>query len=728
MPIIRSTAMQVKPSRLVPVLLLSLLTVVAGISLVQLEFDPSPEFTPPDDAYFNRIEESEKAFLSTDYIVLSIAHPNIFSTEALERVGEITQSALRLPEVSDVLSLTTLTRVRWTNGRLEAEKIVSPDREILPEDIRSLRSFLDRNRFLAEFTTASDLSAAAVTLFPAENVDGPAFAEAVLRHAESVGIPEHHVFGSSIFKLYALKNNIRDTRTLIPLALVVVFVLELIVTRQFAPALALWWTTVASAVWTMSLFVLFDIELRTETIVTPIIVLALATSYGIHVHRYHCSYPDRPFQENLRHASQIVLMAGITTLIAFMSLVVSRVPAIRTIGMISAAGVVFAIVAALVYLAPIYAGIADSAPYRPSFFTKLKLRMSGGLAAGLLVLCAIVGVGVARVYVSSRWIDELRVGSRPRAAAEYFESRYSAGSVVEVHLDTDSEYGLVSIDTYNKIRLVTHQLRSLDGVASVCSYTDIVDWYNAGPPETAIQIGESLELLTAAEGAFNIGAFVDVAYSATRILVRPVAVEENRDFSALIRLMERRIAEIINESGFNGSRLIAGTAPRIRKMNEYFARGQIVGVVLFVPVVFVAAWVVLRRMRLALVALLPPLCSVLVYTGLVGLSGQPMQIATSVGLAVVLGVSLDDVMYYLLYRRYETRVDADVIRNAGPAVMETTFVLTIGIAVLALSWNLSVMWTSIYVGAGLIAPTAVTLFVVPVIMTRMSAKGEVRTP
>jgi uncharacterized protein len=705
--------------------LITAVTLVAGASLTRLTFDPSAHLAPPNDEFFRSLEQSSARFLSNDFIIVTVEHPDIFSTEALRLIDLVTSDVSALPEVSGALSLTTVARVTDGDSGFGLEQIIDDDAiagGITPDDIQELTRFLDRYPFLGELTTTAGGNGAAIVAFPADAAEPTAFARAVFTVSDREGIPREHVFGGPVLQYYAARDNVHDATSLLLLALAVVFLVEWLVTRRLPLALVLWWGAVTPVVWTMALFIVFGIQLRIDTMVIPVTVLALATSYGIHIHRYHATHVEDGFRQNLRRATSIVLVAGITTLAGFASLVVSKLPTLQTIGLVSATGVGLSMVSALVYIAPIYELVTSRYPVCASLFERAKPRMSRIAAAVVVVTVAIVGIGAFRVYVTPRFATAFRPKSEASRAMAYFESNYFAGDTVELHLDTETEYGLVSLDTYGAIESIVGELKDLEGVAGVYSFTDIVTWYHGDSPDSEMMIGEALEMLSNSTDGLNIGAFVDVTYSAAKVIIRPEPSDEgHREFSATVEAIEAGIARVIDANDFSGTWMIGGSSPLTRRLNRYFAEGQISGVVLFIVAVFVVALVFLRNLRLAAFALLPPVCSALVYIGFVGWSGQPLNVAASVGFATVLGVSVDDIMYFLLYHRNAARDHASIplseaIRKAGPAIIETTVVLVFGVAVLLTSRYLNLAWTGAYIIAGLLTPTVVTLQVVPIIM------------
>ena len=705
--------MKRRQNRILRVTILTSLTVAAAISITRIKFNASPEPAAPNHPYFHSIRENRSKFLSADYIVVTIDHPDIFSPEAIDTIHKVSADLDRMPEVAGVLSITTLMDVENT---LESRLVLDVTRPIDEEAISRLTNYLSKHEFIRELTIAADHNGAAVLVFAAEQDAPSEFAKAVLGYTDANGIDSSRVYGRPVLIHYATEDNKRDSALLLGLALVFVFILEWIVTKEPLLALALWWSAVVSVIWTIVIFIVFAIPMQVETIVIPVTVLALATSYGIHLHRYHANHPEESFDTNVRHARPIICVAGLTTLLGFASLLISRVPILRTVGLISAAGVAISVGSALYYLVPIYSAAIRRCSPRPSVF---GIRPTKRLTIFTILIILLAGIGAGRIYINPQFVSVFRKRSDAAKAIAHFERNYFAGDTVELYLDTQSEYGLVSIENYASMTEIESRLESDELIAGVYSHIDIINWFNRGPPENDAQIGESLELLSGGASGIDIGTFVDVDYQSTRLLIRPQPSSNGfRAFGEEIQRLELKIESIVLESEFEGAWIVGGTSPYIRRINSLFARGQILGLIFFLATVFVVALLMMKELRLAAIAVFPPLCAAAVYAGTVGWSGQPYSIATGVGLAVVLGISVDDVMYFLLYMRHLRKKSQRIaltasITNAGPAIVETTTVLVAGVSVLFASRFASLALTGAFTIAGLITPTLVTLAIVP---------------
>lgn len=141
-----------------------------------------------------------------------------------------------------------------------------------------------------------------------------------------------------------------DLKRLIPIAvLIILFVLAVsfrTVRGVFIPAI----TVMISVIWTIGLMSLLRVPITMATTCLPVILLGIGTAYAIHIlNRYNedaSQFSDRRslVVHSVSLVGSAVIMAALTTIAGFGSLVSSRLAFIREFGVFSAVGVLFALI------------------------------------------------------------------------------------------------------------------------------------------------------------------------------------------------------------------------------------------------------------------------------------------------------------------------------------------------------------------------------------------------
>ena len=151
----------------------------------------------------------------------------------------------------------------------------------------------------------------------------------------------------------------QDIGMLIPIALVVIVALLLIIYRDLFDTLIAILGIVIAVIWTFGISALFGVQMSTIAIAVPILILALGIDYSLHlVFRYR---EERMSGKDIRGAiaktfgsvGQALILATVTTAIAFLSYLTSSMSALADFGLMCAIGIVCAFFAMLLLVPPL---------------------------------------------------------------------------------------------------------------------------------------------------------------------------------------------------------------------------------------------------------------------------------------------------------------------------------------------------------------------------------------
>ena len=275
----------------------------------------------------------------------------------------------------------------------------------------------------------------------------------------------------------------------------------------------------------------------------------------------------------------------------------------------------------------------------------------------------------------------------------------------------------MDLDRYRSIRSFRERLAALPGVSRVVGPALLVEHAfgrltgrsGPRPPESAVDIGETLELVRSREGAFGINQLLSGDYRRVRMLLfYGTPGESPQERAATVRAIEGAVGRFGTHNSWGEARL-AGRSYERRAKLEWGARRFGLSLLLFLPAVFFTLYLLERSLKRAALVVLPILVATLVYGGLHGLLGVPFRFATVLGLAFLLGVSADDAVYVM----YSSRGAAAAPAHARRAVIQTTLLLMVGLLPVLFGTfrALQEMVVLIYLGLG--SATFVTLTLLP---------------
>lgn len=687
---------------------LSLLTLLCVIPITRTEVASGFSLLLPDtDPYRMEELQVQKTFGTTETIMIAMDVPELFRPEDLTRIADIEARASEVPGTAYVLGLATMPDLYLTDESLETRPIYSPDTD--PE----LTAFTDRvlgTPLFRNFFVTADGKAIVTYVVPDGSAKSTVYVERVIG---ALGDDNLHYFGDAVIETYVSHSVTRELIVLGSLALLVVMLIEMMIARSVIVGFVLTIISAVPAVWTLALFPLLGQAVETTTMMVPVIVLVLATSYGVHLFRYHASHGAN-IVDTLEQVSKVVISAGVTTMVGFLSLVVTPSAVLRQLGWLIIFGIFAALISSLVLFPPILARLPVRSRLRP---LPIQRRPGGEGFRGrfgllwmltreprrpwirVLIFAAFLvpfaaAIPSIRAGFSSR--DTYRPGSQVADTVAYFMERSRANQQIQIAFDTGTEYGLVDSNNYAELKAMASRLRGDGSLRVTATYVDFVEWMNGrlqgeiGPvaPKSDAEIGEAMELLSGQgiEDLFN--ALVDVDWRRARFLVGAELPNlSSPEGSAAITSLSSRLDGYRESLSPDIEMTVIGEPFANLKYSEYLARSQYISVLVFMPILLAFLLFVFRSVGWSLVTLIPTFVGIIVYFGTVSLLGFLHDPGHVFMVAALMGVSNDDVLYFVVIFKDKSRTLSyartlkETVTRTGVAILQTTLIISAGIAV-----------------------------------------------
>jgi len=169
---------------------------------------------------------------------------------------------------------------------------------------------------------------------------------------------------------------------------------------------------------------------------------------------------------------------------------------------------------------------------------------------------------------------------------------------------------------------------------------------------------------------------------------------------------------------------IGGSVPQGAALNEVMVYGKILNILQIAAVVFIISSLIFRSVVAGMLVLLPLLIAVLTNFGLMGWSGIPLNISTSLISAMAVGIGADYAIYLIYRLREELTMGTDeitavrnVIATAGQAILFVAIAVSAGYGVLLLSFGFNIhKWLAILVAEAMIMSSLSALLLIPALI------------
>jgi predicted RND superfamily exporter protein len=393
-------------------------------------------------------------------------------------------------------------------------------------------------------------------------------------------------------------------------------------------------------------------------------------------------------------------MASLTTSLGMLSLMSADLAPIREFGLVAAGGVMFAFIITVLLLPillsalPVPKGGRADQFRAGSFATLLGWlgRWRRGRATAILLVCAAAiipaGLLLARLTVGTNSLDYFRKNDPVRVETEWIDSAIGGTTSLEFFIDGGREGALKEPDLLRRMERFQEYLEGLDGVTGVYSAVDLVKTLNRSfhdgdermfaIPDSAVEVAQQLFII---EGSEHLEGFLSYDYSKGRISAR-IEINASHEISLKMPEIEERMRKIFGDAA---TVTATGWIYLMYNMEGYLLSSQIKSFLLAFIVIAVAIIVMLRSLRLGLLAMIPNMLPILLTMGLMPLFDIHLDVGTVMIAGIALGLVVDDSIHFLSRLKVEEGRTPDVrdaieaaIIETGRPIIFTSLVLSLG--------------------------------------------------
>lgn len=439
----------------VPVIVLTLLiTLILGYSLKSLSINSDIlSSLAHDDPRVALLNEVGDKFGGSSLAMVALESDDAFSHANLSRVADITRRFKEMDEVASVTSLTDVMDIKKTEWGLEVGKLI--DNDAIPQDsaaLRRLREYALSKRMYRGNLVSEDGRIAVVAARLRQGADKAATARRMREIVEATQGSKKVYYAGIPFQMVSLTDMIQtDMRKLVPLVVLVVIVVLFLGFWSLRGILLPLSCAALSTIWVLGVMSVLRIPLTIMSNIMPVLLVALGSAYGIHMlskYNEDARHGEGKFwglREALSEVGIPILLAGVTTLIGFLTFLSSNLNLIREFGIFTALGVAFAMLLSITFL-PAVLSFLKAAPSRPGrkaigsgWSTRAMDKLAGGVLRNsklIVVVCAVVVVlsliMIPRLKREVNMVDYFKKDSEIRQSEEMMENRLGGSIPIQI--------------------------------------------------------------------------------------------------------------------------------------------------------------------------------------------------------------------------------------------------------------------------------------------------------
>jgi len=697
----------------------------------------------------NRIEQ---LFGATEMIMVLLETDDVLNLETLKRVKKISRKMKRIKGIDKVISLFELKQIKSEDGAMMVDPAV---RRIPSNDTERniLRAEIWENDMVYGNVVSEDFKVTAVIGMVKSGIsDEILLAEIEQLIQDNPGNEQIHIGGTPYSRYQTGYNTQKDLSRLLPLGLLIMLIFLYICFRQWRGVFLPFLVVLMSIFFSMGLIPLLGWQITVITIILPVILIAVANDYGIHmIAKYQeDNIPGNSFNKRQlakRMFSNLgipILLTGLTTMVGMLCLQGHIMIPAGQLGVLAAAGIVFALAASLFFIPAVVSLLPKAKPLllsgtagKRKFVLDRILGRLGALVSGhpkLVIKSAIIFtiltfIGVFLVSVNTDPINYYEEDHPVAISANLINKNLGGFFPISIVFKGDIKEPAIlkkidqlerEIESYPEvgntlsIARVVRQMNRILNAESGMEYDDIPRYRNA--------VAQYFELYNMSGDAQDFEKMVDFNYEYALITARI-----NTSSTPVLRRVVDRIKNSIKDDP--DVYLVGGIADVFSDLSTKVVNGQFISLALALVMVFLLLMVLFRSFSAGIISIIPLIISMAILFGLMGLLNIELNVATAMLSSIMIGVGIDYTIHFL-WRYKEERHNGLTYEKAvrrtllttGRGILFNAFSVIIGFAMLLLSSFVPVRFFGFLVVVSIFACLIGALVVIPALIIVIKPK------
>jgi len=674
-----------------------LVTLVLAVGIPRLKMRPFFEGDlPATDPVLVANEHYSSIFGKDEVAYLALVRDDsIYHADTLEKIAAITEELNSLDHVlaEQTLSLATARKVTWRDWGLDVRKHLSPPPES-SDDIERLRQDVRHDPDIYDRLVSKDEKATLLIIRLQPGYNQRQLYRSLHAIADEYAGPERiYPFGHQVMNEEANLGILHDARVLGPAALLLMAVGISIFFRSPRLAIGPVLMVTMSIVWTIGFmhYIRFPMSVLSSSI--PAMLIAIGSSYMIHVIYSYIEQSSKgnaaeAMAQGIRKVGPPILLAAVTSMVGFLTLIVFKILTIREFGVTVAIGVGFCALLALMVLPSIIILQKKSVPPRSiknmdvldrflAWIGHVGVNHRYRVAIAGLALLIVSGLGVSRIKIGYAPEEIFPENHPARTVVSLFINEFNGPYSINVMFSTTEVDGLKSPDVLRRIDDFQAFAESLSKVKHSTSIVNIVKKMNRilneddpahdKVPESREMVAQLLLLHSMTQDPVQFENLVDYDIQRCKVAIATTAIDSMQLEAIFDRLAEycsTHFGEDVTVS-FGGRSLIW------MAMNDYIIRGKIMNIIMNTVLIWIICAVAFRSVRFGLVGIMPLTLATLATFGLMGHLGIRLDTATAVLTGISVGVGVDFAIHFISRLRSEARTAQTLNDAVGVTVIKS---------------------------------------------------------
>ncbi len=683
----------------------------SGIPNVSIEEDLK-EMLPHDLPSRQALNKIDDIFGGSDVMLITLANEQetIFNKGTLTKIISLTDSMDVIPGVTRVTSLATAKHIKGEEWGLE----VTPFLEEVPEtekEIENLKKiFFEDSLYINTLVSENGKYASIIAVLNDDAEDTEINIKANKLKAKFEGPEKIYLSGMPVAMTHATINIRGDIQRLIPLVLLVMVIILYLSLGTIPGVILPLVTTVMAVLGMVGMMGHIREPFMMASNIMPVVLVAVGVAYGIHIisayyeELQYTTDKKTALTKTIEHIGTPVLMAGVTTMVGFLSLLTAPLPVFVVFGSLLSFGVFLAMlfsltmIPAILLLLPVTKKKINKT--NQSFINKMLVRIGNFI---LHFRKTVIVLGIALVIIFALGIPKMNIEMNPLTFFPETSDLIQANKMVDKQLAGSLNMNLLfkgDIESTEMLQAMDSVQQFLEGypeTGTTMSLATIVKRINRtlhadDPqyekiPDNKNAVAQAILLYNMSGSPEDYEQFVDTGFENAQVTALMKTVGTNR-IAQIAKETEQFYKDNFKETG---SVETTGLTVFIKDLAEIVISSQVRSLIFALFAVAFLAWLTYRSWKIGVLAIIPLAITIIFNFGLMGYTGIDLSIPTAMISNIVIGIGVDFSFHFIsrykleLQKENTTSPVVRTIQTVGKPILVNAIATGFGFVVLMAS-------------------------------------------
>ncbi len=489
------------------------------------------------------------------------------------------------------------------------------------------------------------------------------------------------------------------------------------------------------------------------------LMLILTMAMNIHMStrfiQLRKSYPNKNNYEIISLTTKKmflpILYTALTTIIAFLSLVLSEIKPIIDFGWMMTFGLITSFIITFTLLPTLLNFIKNNQILKKDnidlkitlLLSKLSLNFKKliFITTGVVIILSIVGISKLEVensfinyfskkteiYKGMKLIDEKLGGTTPLEVILKFpgikEEKSNEDDEFEDWGDSEKDnekywFTKDKIDTISNIHNYLDNIPEIGKVLSFSSIVDVATQLNNNKVLGTLEMGVLYSKIPKDIKTEIIDPYISIKDNEARISLRIKDSQKDLKRNDLINKINY---DLKNQFGLSEDRYkLAGVLILFNNLLQSLFKSQILTLGLVMIGIFTMFLVLFKNIKLSLIGVVPNFIAAFFILGIIGMLGIPLDMMTITIAAITIGIAVDNSIHYIYRFQEEYNIINDYKKTlqichstVGIAILNTSITIVFGFSILVLSKFIPTIYFGIFTGLAMLLAMISVLTLLP---------------